>query len=83
MRVDCEALRNEHSGKLIDDLRLLGVEPIITSYVVRVVYEGKVGVGMAIIERFKQEPDHGIVADYEKHDEEARKKAEREKRGKR
>lgn len=80
MRVSCEAPMSSCSKSLIEDIRALGKEPIVTGCVVRAVYEGPdIALGEAIVERFKEEPHHGIVADY---DEQEQKKIERKKRRK-
>lgn len=66
MRLTCEATRSSCSATLADDIRALGKEPIVTDTVVRAVYEGPdLVLGEAIIGRFKMEPHHGIVADYD------------------
>lgn len=84
MRVSCEVPREHCTQQLIDDIRLLGIEPIITPSIMRVVYEGtSMQLGEAIVERFKTVPCHGIVADYDKHDKEVLERRERKERQKR
>lgn len=80
MRVDCEAPRNQRSERLIEDIKLLGVNPIVTDTVVRAVHEGSVGVGVALIDRFKREPQYGFVADYEKNEQPENQGKKRKKR---
>lgn len=82
MRVTAEIPRKSAGAdKLIEDIRALGLNPIVTPYVVRTVYEGtSLQLGEAIINRFELEPDHGIVSDYNKDEQEAKKRAERRRR---
>ena len=67
MRVSCSVPVNLASSTLVDHIKILGVHPIITSEVIRAVYEGDdVSVGEALIDMFSHEADHEIVVDYSK-----------------
>lgn len=84
MRVSCEVPRDQCSATLLEDLKQLGIEPIITPSIVRAVYEGtSVQLGEAIVARFKLEHCHGIVSYYDKAEVEAQKRTERKKRRRR
>lgn len=66
MRVTCAAPRESANPELIDCIRDLGVEPIVTNKVIRAVYEGdNKKVGEAIVYLFADERDHEIYVDYE------------------
>lgn len=81
MRVSCSAPLSSCSKSLIEDIRALGKEPIVTGCVVRAVYEGPdVALGEAIVERFEKEPGNSCVADYEP--KEQKKLEQRKKRRK-
>lgn len=64
MRCTCAAPSKTCSPELVANLKALGVTPIVTSQVVRAVYDGPSGkTCKAIIALFEQEADHDIVAD--------------------
>lgn len=64
MRLSCEASAKDCTKTLVEDIRALGIEPIITTEVIRAVYEGDdEELGNAIIERFRAEAHYGFVAD--------------------
>lgn len=59
MRLSCGTPKATMSNDLLTKLALLGVEPIITNIVVRVVYEGDdLELGKQILAIFKAEIDH-------------------------
>lgn len=65
MRVSCSVPVNLASSTLVDHIKILGIHPIITSEVIRAVYEGDdVSIGEALIDMFSHEADHHITADY-------------------
>lgn len=65
MRVDCGCPAKLASSTLVDKLKTLGVQPIVTPSVIRAVYEGpNRSVGEAIVEIFAHEADHDITVDY-------------------
>lgn len=65
MRVSCSVPVNLATSTLVDHIKVLGVHPIITSEVIRAVYEGDdVSIGEALIDMFSHECDHEIVVDY-------------------
>lgn len=67
MRVSCACPVQTASCYLFDGLRKLGVQPIITSQVVRAVYEGsEVQKGEAIVRLFEREIGNDINAQYSK-----------------
>lgn len=65
MRVSCSVPANMATSTLVPHIKTLGLEPIITSEVIRAVYEGNdVSIGEALIDMFSHEGDHHITADY-------------------
>lgn len=65
MRVSCSTPVDQASKDLAVKLAELGLKPIVTSQVVRVVYEGPSRVvGDTIVEIFQREADHEITVDY-------------------
>lgn len=81
MRVSCACPVQTASCYLFDGLRKLGVRPIITSQVVRAVYEGaEVQKGEAIVRLFEREIGHDIAAFYDKGEQENRRIATRRRR---
>lgn len=65
MRVSCSTPVDQASKDLARRLVELGLKPIVTSQVVRVVYEGPSRVvGDIIVEIFQREADHEITVDY-------------------
>lgn len=61
MQVSCACPRELASEGLVEEIKALGIEPIVTSLVVRAVYEGHdKGLGEAIVELFCREADHEI-----------------------
>lgn len=64
MRVDCSSNRSTCTDGLLENIKALGLMPIVTPHVVRVVYDGpKNSLGESIIDLFEKEPDHDIVCD--------------------
>lgn len=80
MRVSCSAPIQTATDTLVDHIKVLGLHPIVTSEVIRAVYEGDdVSIGEALIDMFSHECDHHITADYRNTQEkrEARKASKR------
>lgn len=81
MRVSCACPVQTASCYLFDGLRKLGIQPIITSQVVRAVYEGpEVQRGEAIVHLFEREIGNDIAAFYGKGEPENRRIATRRRR---
>lgn len=86
MRVDCGCPAKTASSTLADRIRKLGLEPIVTPYVIRAVYEGDDrSIGEAIVEMFAHEADHDVTVDYTEAEQrksarKAARKAERARR---
>lgn len=75
MQVSCSCPVNLASDTLVHKLEVLGVKPIITSEVIRAVYEGPDRkLGEAIVEIYAHEADHDINVFYSKAEQ---KKSER------
>lgn len=75
MRVSCACPRELASDGLIEEIELLGITPIITTQVVRAVYEGPdKGTGEAIVELFSREAGHEVNVQY---NQEEQRRAER------
>lgn len=67
MRVSCACPAKMATDTLVDRLRTLGLQPIVTSEVIRVVYEGpNKSLGEAIVEMYAHEADHEITVFYDK-----------------
>lgn len=67
MRVSCSCPKKLATDTLVDRLRALGLQPIITTEVIRAVYEGdNRGLGEAIVEIYAHEADHDITVFYDK-----------------
>lgn len=65
MRVSCACPVELATSTLVDNLRGMGLHPIITTKVVRVVYEGpNRSLGEAIVELYAHEADHEITVSY-------------------
>lgn len=65
MRVSCSVPVDMATSTLTQHIQALGLQPIVTSEVIRAVYEGdNVGLGEALIDMSSHEGDHYIVADY-------------------
>lgn len=76
MRVSCSCPVDAASHDLIEEIESLGLTPIVTTSVVRVVYEGdNVALGEAVVHLFNREVDHDIVAEYGKSERKAERKA--------
>lgn len=75
MRVSCACPANMATDTLIERIRLLGIQPIVTPQVVRAVYEGPdKKLGTSIVEMFSHEADHEINVQF---DREEQRKVER------
>lgn len=67
MRVSCACPASLASEHLAEELRSLGIQPIITSQVIRAVYDGPdKAVGTAIVNIYLNETDHEINVQYGK-----------------
>lgn len=65
MKVSCSCPVDAASHDLIEEVESLGLTPVVTTSVVRVVYEGdNVALGESIVRLFEREIDHEITADY-------------------
>lgn len=65
MRVSCGCAVSTASPTLTQTLEQMGIQPIITSQVVRAVYEGDdEKFGQQIVNLFEREEDHTITVDY-------------------
>lgn len=66
MKVSCACPVDAMSHDLIEEIESLGLTPIVTPKVVRVVYEGdNVALGEAVVNLFERETDHEITACYD------------------
>lgn len=64
MRISCGADVHTCRDTLERDIRILGLQPIVTSQVVRAVYEGDdEHVVNCLIQLFSSQPDHDIYTD--------------------
>lgn len=71
MRVSCGCPAATASEGLVDEIKQLGLTPIVTSQVVRAVYEGhNRGTGEAIVQLYEKEIDHDITVFYDKDEQE-------------
>lgn len=62
MRVSCSCPAKLATSTLVDRLKVLGVQPIVTSQVIRAVYEGNdKNIGEAIVNIYAHEADHEIT----------------------
>ena len=67
MQVSCSVPRELASENLIQQIEDLGIQPIITSLVVRAVYEGEDRyIGESIVDIFSNEEKHEITVHYSK-----------------
>lgn len=67
VRVSCGVPKALATDDLVDRLKALGIEPIITSEVIRAVYQGPDRyLGEAIVEIYIHEADHDITVFYDK-----------------
>lgn len=67
MQVSCACPTKTATDTLEGWIRQVGLEPIITPYVIRCVYEGNnIALGDSIVERFEHEVDHEITVCYRK-----------------
>lgn len=65
MQISCAVPREFCSDGLISKLKEMGLDPIITTQIVRVVYEGDDHrLGTQIVLMFENELNHDIVVDY-------------------
>lgn len=65
MKVSCAVPREMATPNLAERLREIGVQPIVTDYVIRAVYEGpNCGLGEAIMDMFSREVDHEVSVFY-------------------
>lgn len=65
MRVSCACPVELATSTLEDNLRALGLQPIVTTEVIRAVYEGPDrSLGEAIVELYAHEADHTITVSY-------------------
>ncbi len=65
MRISCSSAKSTMSDDLIASIEELGLQPIITPILVRVVYDGpNVNLGNRIVALFDKEKDKEIVVDY-------------------
>lgn len=83
MRVSCACPADLASSTLVERIKTLGLQPIVTSLVVRTVYEGKdKALGEAIVEIYSHEADHDITVFYDKEEQQksARKAARKAER---
>lgn len=82
MRVTCACPAEKASETLVEQLKKLGIEPIITSQVIRAVYEGPHrDIGEGIVAIYDNEQDHEIVVQYsDKERQNIDKQAAREER---
>lgn len=86
MRVSCACPTDMATDTLVERLRVLGIQPIITPQVIRAVYEGSdKSIGEAIVEMYAHEADHDINVQYNKEEQrrEERKIARKYERAKR
>lgn len=86
MRVSCACPKATATDTLVDRLASLGLQPIVTSQVIRAVYEGPdKRIGEAIVEIYSHECDHEINVQYTKEEQEKieRKIARKYERAKR
>lgn len=86
MRVSCACPPELATSTLVEKLRKLGLHPIETSQVIRVVYEGPDrSLGEAIVDIFSHEADHDITVFYDKAEQEksARRAERKQKRAER
>lgn len=75
MRVSAACPVDLASPTLVERLQILGLQPIITSQVIRAVYEGdNKSIGEAIVDIYSHEADHEINVQYTQ---EERRKIER------
>lgn len=67
MRVSAACPAELATEGLVEEIQALGLQPIVTSIVVRAVYEGPdKGIGEAIVELFSKEANHEITVSYDK-----------------
>lgn len=67
MRVSAACPAELATSTLVDRLRTLGLQPIITPQVIRAVYEGPdKSLGEAIVDIYSHEADHSITVSYDK-----------------
>lgn len=86
MRVSCSCLRKTASRTLEGWIKQVGLEPIVTNRIIRVVYEGdNKALGEAIVQMFSHEADHEVTVVYSKEEQEqsARKAARKAERAER
>lgn len=82
MRVSCGCPRGATPSELLQWIIEHGLQPTVTDTVIRCVYEGKNRtLGEAIVERFKQEPNHDVTVFYDKDEQDkSARRAERKAR---
>lgn len=86
MRVSCACPLELASDSLVEEIKLLGLQPIVTNIVVRAVYEGPdKGIAEAVVELFSREAGHEITVlrDKDEQRKETRKAARKAERAKR
>lgn len=75
MRVSCAVDVDKASATLLQDLIGIGVQPIVTTCVIRAVYEGpEVRIGQRIVNRYELEHHPQITVDYAEGEEKQAKK---------
>lgn len=82
-RVSCSCPATSASLNLLPRLRSIGVQPIVTDFVIRAVYEGpRIELGRAIVDIFDDEKDSEITLYYDKAEQGKAQRRERRKRDK-
>lgn len=65
MRVSCACPAEMATSTLVENLRAIGIQPIVTNTVIRAVYEGPDRtLGEAIVDMFSHEADHEITMQF-------------------
>lgn len=65
VRVTCGVAKDKATASLIDELKKIGVKPIVTPYVIRAIYEGdSKALGQKIVELYSKEDTTDIYYDY-------------------
>lgn len=67
MRISCSSNKTTMSENLISSIKELGLNPIITPILVRVVYDGpNIDLGNKIVALFDMEKEKEIIVDYDR-----------------
>lgn len=84
MRVSCACPVETATPDLVDRIQNLGLQPIVTSIIIRAVYEGPDhALGKRVVELFSNEIGHTItIGDYEPPPKPKSPKPKKQKRGK-